>query len=135
MDTVSPATRRRMMQAVKGRDTSPELRLRAALHRRGLRFRVCHKTLPGTPDVVFPRQKLAIFVHGCYWHRHSGCPKATTPKTNVEFWAEKFLANVARDQKKRQVLEDMGWTVKEIWECEVGSADRADRVVDTLFPK
>lgn len=120
------------MQAVKGRDTKPEMTLRSALHRQGLRFRVCRRDLPGRPDIVFAKAKLAIFVHGCFWHRHSGCPKATTPKANSEFWQEKFQANVRRDQVKAQQLAAAGWTVKEVWECQMLRPDRRAQVVDEI---
>lgn len=135
MDKVSTTTRSRMMGAVRQRDTKPELLFRSAAHRRGYRFRVCRKDLPGSPDVVFPRLHVAVFVHGCFWHRHPGCPRATIPATNQRFWSEKFGANVARDQRNRQLLEQRGWTVIEVWECELTTAESALLVVDKVLPR
>jgi DNA mismatch endonuclease (patch repair protein) len=132
VDTVPRGIRRRMMQAVKRRDTQPELRLRSALHRIGLRFRVCRRDLPGSPDIVLPKHELAIFVHGCYWHRHSGCSRTTTPKSNQAFWNEKFIANVARDARNRQLLQGLGWTVIEVWECEITTNEKAARVAERV---
>jgi DNA mismatch endonuclease, patch repair protein len=90
------------------------------LHRLGLRFRLHRRDLPGTPDIVLPGRKLAVLVHGCFWHRHAGCPFAYTPKTRVEFWKAKFERNVARDQEVQQALTDLGWRVCVVWECETG---------------
>ena len=106
------------MALIKGKNTRPELRLRRALHQAGLRYRLHAKDLPGSPDIVFRPSKLALFVHGCYWHRHKGCRLTTTPKTNSEFWLRKFSANVARDSKVRQELESLGWKVFIAWECQ-----------------
>lgn len=106
------------MKAVRQKHTLPEVRVRSALHSLGYRFRVQRSDLPGTPDVVLPRHKVAIFVHGCFWHRHQDCRKATTPKTRTEFWTEKFQANVLRDMRKTTALLDMGWKVLLVWECE-----------------
>ena len=117
MDTVAPAVRRRMMQAIKSKDTGPEKTVRSIAHRAGLRFRLHVKDLPGRPDLVFPRHRTAVFVHGCFWHRH-GCSRAAVPKTRPEFWAEKFARNVARDQRQQDELARLGWTVLVIWECE-----------------
>ncbi|GGZ72007.1 very short patch repair endonuclease [Lysobacter xinjiangensis] len=122
-----------MMRAVKGKHTKPELLVRSAAHRCGLRFRIHKRDLPGSPDVVFPRHKVALFVHGCYWHRHPGCRKATTPATNVEFWAEKFRANVARDSRNRDALTALGWRVVEVWECEVPTMEAAKALMLKIF--
>jgi len=110
---------RRIMQRVGGRDTSPELEVRRTLHRHGFRFVLHDRRLPGRPDIVLPRWKTAIFVHGCFWHRHPDCRYATMPKTRTEFWMEKFERNVARDAANRRDLERMEWRVLEIWECDV----------------
>lgn len=122
MDTVAAATRSRIMRAVPRRDTSPELLLRHALHRLGLRYRLHLRPLPGSPDIVFTRPRVAIFVHGCYWHRHQGCRLATTPKSNAEFWRQKFSDNVARDSRVVKQLEADGWAVFIAWQCEVQAA-------------
>lgn len=107
------------MSRIKGRDTAPELRLRSLLHRVGFRFRLHTKDLPGRPDIVLPRYRAAIFVHGCFWHRHPGCKYATTPSTRREFWQEKFNGNVSRDARNRAQLEADGWKVLIVWECEL----------------
>lgn len=118
-DIVDRATRSRMMSGIRGRNTRPEMAVRRHLHAAGLRFRLHRKDLPGKPDIVLPRHKVAIFVHGCFWHRHAGCPKATTPSSNVEFWQKKFADNVARDVRDRAALEALGWRVLVVWECEL----------------
>lgn len=117
-DRLTKEQRSANMRAIRGRDTAPELRVRQAAHAAGLRFRLQRRDLPGTPDLVFPRHRAALFVHGCYWHRHPGCRFATTPSTNAVFWTRKFEANVERDRRKAQELEEQGWRVAVIWECE-----------------
>lgn len=118
-DIVSVEKRSSMMAAVRRKNTKPELNLRRALHRAGLRFRLHRRDLPGTPDIVFPRARVAVFVNGCFWHRHEGCAKSTTPATRTDFWLQKFASNVARDGRTRVFLEQAGWRVIVIWECEV----------------
>lgn len=130
VDTISGAHRSWNMSRIKGRNTGPELRLRSLLHRAGFRFRLHTKDLPGKPDVVLPRYRTAIFVHGCFWHRHEGCRNATMPSTRAEFWQEKFDGNVERDRRNRTALEAAGWTVITVWECDL-KAD-ADRIVEQL---
>lgn len=107
------------MSRIRSRDTGPELRLRSLLHRAGFRFRLHARKLPGRPDIVLPKYRTAIFVHGCFWHRHSGCRNATTPSTRAEFWREKFERNMRRDARNRTDLEAAGWTVLTVWECEL----------------
>jgi DNA mismatch endonuclease (patch repair protein) len=107
--------------------------VRRMLHALGRRFRLHRRELPGTPDIVLPSARKAIFVHGCFWHRHEGCRKATTPKTRVEYWQEKFDRNVERDQRKERQLRDAGWDVLTIWECETRErADLARKLGDWL---
>lgn len=106
------------MQANKPANTRPEIRVRKALHALGYRFRIHRKDLPGKPDVVLPKYKLVIFVHGCYWHQHPGCYLASNPKTRQEFWRSKFEANRLRDKRNQLALEERGWHVAVIWECE-----------------
>lgn len=130
-DVVDKATRSRMMAGIRGRDTGPELALRRALHRGGFRFRLHERTLPGRPDVVLPRWRAAILVHGCFWHRHTGCRYATTPATRPEFWAAKFTANVERDGRNAAALMVLGWRLATVWECAL-RADRADETIATL---
>ncbi len=108
-----------MMRAVRAKHTAPEKMVRSAAHRLGLRFRLHRADLPGKPDLVFPKLRTVVFVNGCFWHRHPGCKKTTTPKTNTEFWLEKFEKNVARDQVTYQKLETMDWKVVVLWQCEV----------------
>lgn len=119
-DIVTPEVRSRMMSRIRGRNTRPEVVLRKALHRKGFRFRLNAKKLPGSPDIVLPRWKTVLFVHGCYWHRHPGCRKATTPSSNVEFWAKKFRQNVERDARNIRDLLEAGWRVGVVWECAIG---------------
>jgi len=120
-DVVDRATRSRMMSGIRGRDTKPEKQVRSFLHRAGLRFRL-HASLPGKPDLVFPRHGAVAFVHGCFWHRHPGCRYATTPSSNVDFWQAKFDANVARDKRVTRQLRKEGWRVLVVWECQLSSS-------------
>jgi DNA mismatch endonuclease (patch repair protein) len=106
------------MSRIRDRDTKPELALRSLLHRLGYRFRLHRKELPGRPDIVLPKYRSVIFVHGCFWHRHSGCRYAYTPKSRVEFWQNKFETNQVRDRSKRRELFELGWRVLVVWECE-----------------
>ena len=107
------------MSRIKGKDTKPELLLRSLLHRSGFRFRLHDKKLPGKPDIVLPRYKTVIFVNGCFWHRHSGCRYAYTPKSGQEFWFKKFESTVKRDKEKEEKLKEKGWDVIVVWECEL----------------
>jgi DNA mismatch endonuclease, patch repair protein len=107
-----------LMARVRGRNTKPELAVRRVSHELGFRFRLHRRDLPGTPDLVFSRLKKIILVHGCFWHRHKGCGRATTPKTRREFWVSKFDANIARDAKTTAALRRLGWSVLVVWECE-----------------
>jgi DNA mismatch endonuclease (patch repair protein) len=106
------------MSKIRSRDTQPELAVRRLAFRMGLRYRLHRRDLPGRPDIVFSQHKLALFVHGCFWHRHPGCPNCTQPKTRPEFWDLKFRANVQRDHHVQQALKDLGWQPLVIWECE-----------------
>jgi DNA mismatch endonuclease (patch repair protein) len=115
-NTVDAFDRSAHMSKIRGRDTRPELALRAALHARGLRFRANDRRLPGTPDLVFPRYRAAVFVHGCFWHGHD-CPLGAIPSTRREFWLDKFARNRARDARVRVELEEAGWRVLEVFEC------------------
>lgn len=111
-------TRSEIMRAVPRRDTAPELAVRRLLHSLGLRFRLHRKDLPGTPDIVLPRHRTVLFVHGCYWHRHGGCRFSTDPKSNSAFWEAKFASNIERDARKTRELEALGWRVLVVWGCE-----------------
>ena len=118
------------MSRIRSRDTRPELRVRRAAHRLGLRFRLHRRDLPGTPDLVFPGRRKAVFVHGCFWHSHSGCKYAYKPKSNVEFWQNKIQKNVDRDIRAKRELEAGGWDVIVIWECETKDDDRLARILN-----
>jgi DNA mismatch endonuclease, patch repair protein len=115
------------MRAVGRHGTAPELSVRAALSGLGLRYRSNVKGLPGSPDLANKTRKIAIFVHGCFWHRHAGCARATWPKMNAEFWRNKFSANVRRDRKKTRALQDMGYRVLVVWECQTREPERLIR--------
>ena len=106
------------MSRVRQTHTGPEIRVRKAAHALGYRFRLHRRELPGTPDLVFPRSKRVIFVHGCFWHRHPGCSRTTIPKTRTDYWQNKFQENVARDTARIKELRSLGWETLVIWECE-----------------
>lgn len=132
-DCLSPAERSALMSRIGPKDSKPEMIVRRLLHRLGYRYKLHRRDLPGTPDIVFPRRRIAIFVHGCFWHRHPGCEAASSPKTRKDFWSRKFEANVARDVRKVGELEADGWTVAIIWSCETkGTAGLASRLIDFL---
>lgn len=120
---VASATRRRM-QAVRRYDTAPEMQVRRTLHAMGYRFRLYRKDLPGTPDVVLPRHRKIVLVHGCFWHGHEECKRATRPANNASTWAAKIEGNRRRDQRNLDALSALGWDVLVVWECEVRDATR-----------
>ena len=120
-DRLTPSERGALMAKVRAKNTKPELVVRRAAHRLRYRFRLHRADLPGTPDIVFPRHRLAVFVHGCFWHQHPNCRRATMPATNVAKWTEKFERNSLRDARSKSELESLGWTVLVIWECETRS--------------
>lgn len=124
VDRIGAEHRSWNMSRIRGRDTKPELLVRSLLHRLGYRFRLHRKDLPGKPDIVFPGRDAIIFVHGCFWHRHKGCPETTTPKTRTAFWRKKFAGNVERDAKAQRQLRRMGWRVKVIWQCQTRDESR-----------
>ena len=122
MDVVDATTRSRMMKGIRSKDTQPEMIVRKYLHAHGFRYRLHARELPGSPDLVLPRYRVAILVHGCFWHRHRGCKYATTPTNNAEQWKRKFEANTERDARKEAALRAAGWRVIVIWECELRNA-------------
>ena len=131
-EDVAPTTRTRM-QAVKRRDTGPEMRVRRALHALGYRFRLHRKDLPGTPDIVLPSRRKIVLVHGCFWHGHEHCKRATVPVNNAETWRAKIEGNQRRDERNLNALREQGWSVLIIWECEVrDSARLANQLRDFL---
>ena len=115
-DIVSPAKRSRMMSGIRGKNTKPELLIRSELHKAGFRFRLHRKDLPGCPDLVFPRHRAVLFVHGCFWHRHD-CHLFKWPSTRPEFWLKKIEGNVERDRRQYAELRNEGWRIATIWEC------------------
>lgn len=131
-DFLTPSERSERMSRIRGKDSQPELALRRVLHRLGLRYRLHDNRLPGKPDLVFPRHKAVVFVHGCFWHRHDGCKIATTPKSNTPFWVEKFGKNTARDKRNIEALQASGWRVCIAWECELASAAKAEATGNRL---
>ncbi len=122
-DVMTPEQRSRAMAQVRSKNTKPEMRVRSLLHRMGFRFRLHRRDLPGTPDLVLPKHRAAIFVHGCFWHAHPGCARATVPATRVEFWTGKLARNVERDAQKLRALQAAGWRVLVVWECEIRDAE------------
>jgi len=133
MDHLSPDKRSALMARVRSRNTTPEIAVRSAAHKAGYRFRLHRKDLPGSPDLTLPRHRLAVFVHGCFWHQHSGCRRATMPSSNTPKWIEKFRVNRARDAKAAKELEALGWKVLVIWECETrSSSDITSKIADHL---
>ncbi len=118
-DIYSKKRRSEIMSLVRSKNTKPEIQVRSRLHKLGYRFAIHRKDLPGHPDIVMPKYKSAIFVHGCFWHQHEGCKKATIPKNNHEFWLKKLRENVERDIKNVSQLEALGWNVIIVWECDI----------------
>ena len=133
MDVLTPEQRRRCMSANKAKDTKPEMIVRSKLHRMGFRFRVHRKDLYGNPDIVLPRYRTVIFVHGCYWHRHDCKWGQPVPKKNREFWQRKFARNVERDAEVIERLRSDGWKVLTIWECEAKSEARLEKIISKYF--
>lgn len=127
MDRLTPERRSWNMSRIHGRDTRPEREVRSLLHRLGFRFRLNSRALPGTPDVVLPKYRSVVLVHGCFWHRHADCPLAYTPKSHRAFWSHKFAENVARDRKNVAALRASGWQVIVVWECELIDAEILSR--------
>lgn len=140
MDSLTPEKRSWNMSRIRGKDTKPELAVRSLLHRRGYRFRLSEKTLPGKPDIVLPKYRAAILVHGCFWHRHSGCKYAYTPKSRLDFWNRKFEENIARDENNLSRLHQAGWLPIVIWECEIkrnpdAMLDKISRILQRRLKK
>ena len=135
MDTLSKEKRSWNMSRIRSRDTKPERIVRSMLHGLGYRFRLHVKSLPGTPDLVLPKYKTVIFVHGCFWHRHPGCKFAYTPKSRIEFWMKKFECNIASHESAVQQLFSLGWQVVVTWECELSDPDALRERFCNLFKK
>jgi len=133
-DPIDPQ-RSALMARVRQRHSAPELEVQRQLRRLGASYRLHSKLLPGTPDIVLPSAKCAIFVHGCFWHRHPYCAKATTPKTRAAFWTDKFAKNIARDARKTRALRKLGWSVMTIWECHCRDADKLTRRLKRMLAR
>lgn len=119
MDIWTKDKRSKVMANIRSKNTKPEIILRSLLHKHGLRFRIHRKDLPGKPDIVFPSKRIAIYVHGCFWHFHNACRDGTMPKSNIEFWEKKLTANKERDKTHLKNLKKLNWKVLVIWECEI----------------
>ena len=133
MDIFSQEKRSQVMSQVRNRDTRPEKIIRSILHKSGFRFRIQRKDLPGKPDIVLPKYKTIIFVHGCFWHQHEGCKKALPPKSNVSFWLEKFRKNKERDRKVIRTLQESGWKVIVVWQCEIPKIKNNPEIIKKLI--
>ena len=135
-DTLTIQQRSQLMAKIRSKNTGPERAVRSLLHRAGHRFRIHVRSLPGKPDVVLPRHRVVVFVHGCFWHRHQGCKVATTPKTHKKFWLEKFARNVANDHKHRRKLRRLGWKVVTIWACQLKHPEKVlARIEKSMLPR
>ncbi|WP_077035963.1 very short patch repair endonuclease [Pelomonas sp. KK5] len=132
VDVVPATVRSRMMSGIRSKDTNPELIVRRALFASGYRFRLHRKDLPGSPDIVMQGRRVAIFVHGCFWHAHQGCKYAKTPSTRTEFWSAKLQANVDRDQRAADKLREIGWRVLYVWECSTRDLDAVAKLPQVL---
>lgn len=119
MDVFSPEKRSQVMSRIRSKDTKPEKIIRSILHKLGFRFRINRKDLPGKPDIVLPKYRIVIFVHGCFWHQHEGCPRSKKPTSNAQYWNPKLKNNVLRDEKNILELEESGWRVFILWECQI----------------
>jgi DNA mismatch endonuclease (patch repair protein) len=133
MDTLTPEVRSEVMRRVRSKNTRPEMAVRRVLHGLGYRFRLHRPDLPGKPDIVLPRLRTVVFVHGCFWHRHPNCRRATVPASNAEFWSEKFSANERRDRRAKNDLRRNGWRVIVVWECEILTLGRLSNRLDKLL--
>ena len=132
-DVFTKTKRSYVMSRIRGRDTGPERAVRSILHRLGYRYRLGSPKLPGRPDVILPTYSTVIFVHGCFWHRHSGCRFAYTPKTRSTFWLDKLTGNASRDQKTQRRLRALGWSVITVWECQLRQPKALSRRLDRML--
>lgn len=132
-DVMTPEQRSHCMAAIKGKDTKPEMIVRKYLFSRGLRFRVQVRKLPGTPDIVLPKYRTAIFVNGCFWHGHEGCKYFRLPKSNIEFWKEKIERNIERDKESMRALLGQGWKVIRVWECDLRNKANREETLNKIY--
>ena len=133
MDHLTPEQRHRCMAAIHGKDTKPEVMVRKYLWASGFRYRLNHPRLPGKPDIVLLRYRTCIFINGCFWHGHEGCPHYTIPKTNAEFWVKKMQRNRQRDEEVKKKLAEMGWHSVTLWECELKPAKREQTLQSLVY--
>lgn len=133
MDIVEPKVRSRMMSSVRSKDTKPEQKVRSLLHKMGFRFRLHKKDLPGKPDIVLSKYQTVIFVHGCFWHQHPGCPKSKRPSSRVHFWEKKLNQNMRRDAVNIERLKKLGWYVHIVWECQTKDNDNLIQAIMRIF--
>ncbi len=134
-DVFTEEKRSWIMSRVKNRDTRPEMLVRSVVHRLGFRFRLHDRDLPGHPDIILPRHRKIIFVHGCFWHSHPQCPRAKRPDDNRDFWEQKLSRNVERDASNQKKLSEIGWDVLVVWECETKDAARLLRKLESFLRK
>lgn len=132
-DVFTPSQRSRIMSRVRQRDTTPEVKVRRLLHRLGYRFRLHRKDLPGKPDIVLPKHKAVVFVHGCFWHGHTGCRRAARPTSNAAFWNSKLDKNLARDARVEAELSNLGWRVLTIWQCQVRDVAKLQHSIECFL--
>lgn len=132
-DHLSPELRSENMRRIRSKGTSPEMTVRRTAHALGYRFRLHRKGLPGAPDLVFSSRRKVIFVHGCFWHRHKSCSRATMPKTNTSYWKQKFKATVERDRRNMKKLKEIGWSPYIIWECSTRDLESLIKKIDGII--
>ena len=133
-DIITPEQRSYVMSRVRGTDTGIEKQLRSLLHKKGFRFRKNVKSLPGKPDIVLPKYKTIIFVHGCFWHQHQGCGRSRRPASNIEFWNDKLNKNVERDAKNNKLLREAHWNVITVWECELKNIENlSEKLINEII--
>lgn len=133
VDHLTPEKRSWNMRQIKSRDTSPEKAVRKLLYELGYRYRLYRRDLPGCPDIILSKHKTAVFVHGCFWHRHKGCKRASVPASKTDFWLEKFRLSTERDKANLRKLKDLGWTVRIVWECQVKNSESLKGLIKSWF--
>lgn len=131
-DIMTKEERSALMSKIKGKNTKPEMIVRKYLFARGFRYRLHDKYLPGSPDIVLPKYKTAVFIHGCFWHGHSGCRKARLPSSNIDYWEKKIHENLERDRKKIASMEEAGWHVLVVWQCDIDNKTRREKYLDEI---
>jgi len=133
VDTLSKQHRSWNMACISSKNTKPEKLVRSLLHGLGYRFRIHDRNLPGSPDIVLPKYKTVIFVHGCFWHRHRGCKRCSTPSSNKNYWLSKFEHNIQKDRRNKTQLKKLGWRVETIWECQTKNIDQVTKYINSIF--